>query len=63
MAIYEYQCTKCHHQFENLTKKPTDKPATCPKCGEVAPKIVSKSTFILGENGKVGWADKGYSNK
>jgi putative FmdB family regulatory protein len=63
MAIYEYECKKCNHRFETLTKKPTNKPETCPECGDVAPKVVSKSTFILGDKGKVGWADKGYSTK
>lgn len=62
MAIYEYECITCHHRFENLTKKPTNKPKKCPKCGDVSEKVISKSSFRLKEGG-VGWADKGYSNK
>jgi putative FmdB family regulatory protein len=63
MAIYEYECTKCHHEFEAFQKKPTNKDESCPKCKSVSKKIVSQSTFRLGEKGSVSWADKGYSNK
>jgi putative FmdB family regulatory protein len=62
MAIYEYECEKCHHQFETITKKPTNKIEKCPKCGDASKRLISKSSFRL-KDGGVGWADKGYSNK
>ena len=63
MAIYEYECDKCHQKFEVITKKPTGskKVETC-ECGHTAHKIISPSNFVL-KDGGVGWADKGYSNK
>ena len=63
MALYEYECKKCGHQFEVLTKKPTDKMEKCPKCKSLADRLMSPNSFILGEKGKVTWANKGYSNK
>jgi len=48
MPIYEYQCKKCNHQFEQL-QKVTDKPlAICPQCGKNALiKIISQTSFQL----------------
>ena len=63
MALYEYECKKCGHVFEVLTKKPTDKKEKCPKCNSLAKKLMSANSFILSEKGNVSWADKGYSNK
>lgn len=31
MPIYEYECPKCHNQFEYLVRG--NEPAKCPKCG------------------------------
>jgi putative FmdB family regulatory protein len=62
MAIYENQCTKCNHQFETLTKKPTDEVDRCPQCGSIAKRLISPNTFQL-KDGGCGWADEGYSNK
>jgi len=34
MPLYEYECEKCGHRFEQIQKKFSDPPAeTCPKCG------------------------------
>ncbi|BAZ94982.1 FmdB family transcriptional regulator [Thiohalobacter sp. COW1] len=48
MPIYEYQCTKCGHELENL-QKISDPPLTdCPECGEAAlQKLVSAAGFRL----------------
>jgi putative FmdB family regulatory protein len=62
MALYEYRCKKCNHEFEVLTTKPVDKKEKCPKCNSLAEKLISPSTFQLKDTG-VGWADKGYSKK
>ena len=32
MPIFEYQCTKCNHQFEELVFNRNDTPL-CPSCG------------------------------
>lgn len=35
MPLYEYKCRKCGEQFEKLVRaSDTDKPVTCPYCGE-----------------------------
>ncbi len=44
MPIYEYECTKCGHVFEELRRMSArEEPATCPECGERAE--VRLSTF------------------
>jgi putative FmdB family regulatory protein len=41
VPLYEYQCTKCGHQFE-MIQKFSDSPKTkCPKCGGRLEKLVS----------------------
>ncbi len=51
MPIYEYQCRKCHHCFEQLvlTGDKQNEPA-CPRCGaaEVA-KLMSCTNALGGE--------------
>jgi putative FmdB family regulatory protein len=32
MPLFEYQCKKCGHLFEELQKSASDKPPKCPKC-------------------------------
>jgi putative FmdB family regulatory protein len=31
MPIYEFKCTQCEHEFEDICKRPLDS-VTCPKC-------------------------------
>lgn len=62
MALYEYKCTHCGHEFEVLKPNITNKKEKCPKCNSISEKLISPSTFIL-KDGGVGWADKSYSNK
>ena len=41
MPLYEYQCKKCKHRFEQIQKF-SDKPVTkCPKCGGPVEKLIS----------------------
>ena len=48
MPIYEYQCKKCHHQFEQLQKITDDALVICPKCGQNSlSKMVSQTSFQL----------------
>lgn len=59
MPIYEYHCTHCNLNFEQLQKVGTSS-APCPKCKQRAKKLVSKTSFSLkGE----GWYKDGYSKK
>ncbi|MFP4167259.1 MAG: FmdB family zinc ribbon protein [Desulfonatronovibrionaceae bacterium] len=49
MPIYEYQCTQCGHEFEELIQ-PGDNQPQCPCCG--AEKTVKKmSTCALKNKG------------
>lgn len=35
LPIYEYQCEKCQHDFEQLIRNEREEQSlTCPKCGE-----------------------------
>ena len=62
MALYEYKCEKCNHEFEVLTPKPTDKKERCPKCNAIAVRLISSGGFIL-KDGGCGWAESGYSKR
>lgn len=46
MPFYQYDCPKCHHNFEKLVKIPTTE-VTCPKCYAIADKQMSAPSFIL----------------
>ena len=48
MPIYEYECKKCGHRFEQL-QKITEKPLrTCPRCKKPQlVKLVSNTSFQL----------------
>lgn len=59
MPLYEYQCKKCGHEFEEIQKF-SDKPIKkCPKCSKLSvEKKVSMTAFALkGE----GWYKDGYA--
>ncbi|NOY68391.1 MAG: zinc ribbon domain-containing protein [Deltaproteobacteria bacterium] len=46
MPIYEYECTKCGHKFEELIFSRTDVKPECPKCGAKHTKrLISASSF------------------
>jgi putative FmdB family regulatory protein len=48
MPIYEYQCQKCDHNFEQLQKITDKPPTTCPKChARQLVKLVSNTSFQL----------------
>ncbi|NWF55400.1 MAG: zinc ribbon domain-containing protein [Syntrophaceae bacterium] len=56
MPIYEYRCSKCHHQFE-IIQGVADRDAklTCPKCGAGNPSRMMSAFSCggpkLGESG------------
>ncbi len=42
MAVYEYRCPKCRKEFELMRPmSEAGKPATCPKCGSRAVRMIS----------------------
>ena len=48
MPIYEYQCPKCQHTFEEWVKaSESHGQELCPTCGEPAPRIMSQTSFVL----------------
>ena len=60
MPIYEYQCPKCQHTFEEWVKaSESHGQEPCPKCGEPSPRIMSQTSFLLKGGG---WyvSDYGY---
>ncbi len=58
MPIYEYQCQKCAHQFEEIQKVNDPHVAACPKCGGAVDRLISQTSFSLkGE----GWYKDGYA--
>jgi putative FmdB family regulatory protein len=58
MPIYEYQCQKCHHHFEEIQKVSDAPIACCPKCKGTVSRLISQTSFALkGE----GWYKDGYA--
>jgi putative FmdB family regulatory protein len=52
MPTYEYECEKCHHQFEQF-QKITDEPVkVCPICGGEVKRLISGGGgFLFKGNG------------
>ena len=60
MPIYEYLCTSCEYQFEEVQKFSDPSLDECPDCGKnSAERQVSISSFHLKGGG---WFKDGYSN-
>ena len=59
MAIYEYMCNTCGHEFE-VEQKISDDPITvCPECeAEDVERLISLSSFLLKGGG---WFKEGYT--
>ena len=61
MPIYEYLCTSCGYQFEEVQKFSETSLEKCPDCGQnTAERQVSMSSFHLKGGG---WYKDGYSNR
>lgn len=59
MPLYEYQCTKCGHEFEEMQKITEAPIKQCPKCKKMTvKKKVSTTSFQLKGDG---WYKDGYS--
>lgn len=58
MPIYEFNCKKCEHEWDDIRKMGDQVPGPCPECGsEKTAKGLSKGSFILKGTG---WAKDGY---
>ena len=52
MPIYEYQCSKCEHAFDELQKMDDEPLTDCPECNKAAlVKLVSAPSFRLKGSG------------
>ncbi|HVT63221.1 MAG TPA: zinc ribbon domain-containing protein [Legionellaceae bacterium] len=61
MPIYEYQCSHCHHQFDEMQKMSDPPLTTCPKCSKnTAIRLVSAAGFQLKGTG---WYVTDFKNK
>jgi putative FmdB family regulatory protein len=48
MPIYEYLCTNCKHQFEELQTMSEEQLKTCPKCGkDTLKKLIGAGTGVI----------------
>jgi putative FmdB family regulatory protein len=60
MPLYEYQCKKCKHRFEQIQKF-SDKPVKkCPECGGPVEKLISTSAVQFKGSG---WYVSDYGRK
>ncbi|MHC4698009.1 MAG: FmdB family zinc ribbon protein [Planctomycetota bacterium] len=60
MPIYEYVCTVCKHDFENLARSMTErKPPPCPACKNNA--VVRKLSVFSAREGESGLSCSPYS--
>jgi len=50
MPIYEFQCPKCDHEFEELLASSENEHLFCPICHGQAVKVMSMSNFKIGGN-------------
>ena len=51
MAVYEYLCPKCRNEFELMRPmSEAEKPASCPKCGSEAQKLISGFSSKTGDS-------------
>jgi len=62
MPIYEYICTVCSHEFENIVGI-NDLPPNCPLCTKEVTRKISLTSFRLKGGGWYADAYTGKSNK
>lgn len=47
MPLYEFECEKCGHQFEELASLNSDATPTCPECGGLSHKLMSTGALHI----------------
>jgi len=47
MLIYDYRCTECEHEFEELLARDAPSPL-CPKCGAPTERVISPVKLVAG---------------
>jgi len=60
MPLYEYQCKKCKHRFEQIQKFSDEPVKKCPKCGGLVEKLISASAVQFKGSG---WYVSDYGRK
>lgn len=62
MPLYEYKCSNpdCENEFELIQPITAPSLNECPRCGSIANRQISESTFILRGSG---WYATDYGNK
>lgn len=64
MPTYSYQCSACHHAFEQVQRMSDDPIKVCPSCGaEAVRRLINSANFILKGSGWYADAYSGGSNK
>ena len=59
MPIFNYECLQCGHTFEVIQSSTKPNPE-CTECRGETRRLISKSSFRLGQGG-VGWERDGYA--
>jgi putative FmdB family regulatory protein len=54
MPIYEYECGKCGHRFEELQEMNAGMQSACPKCKGGARRLLSTATPLSSRTGSSG---------
>jgi len=60
MPIYQYQCSKCHHQFEALQKMSDEPLVDCRECGAAA--LTKQLTAAAFQLKGTGWYATDFKN-
>ena len=47
MPTYDYECTKCKHNFEEFQRITSEPVAECPKCSHRAKRLISGGAGII----------------
>jgi putative FmdB family regulatory protein len=62
MPIYEYKCPKCGHKFEQIREFSERDGVTCPTCGKLSTRLVSRFITSSTINNKFFREGEGFSS-
>lgn len=48
MPLYEYQCRKCGHEFEDVSPSDATTNPACPECSGESKRLISATSFKTG---------------